>query len=590
MKELKRLLALGLTGTMLSLSLAACGGQTASTASDGQSVASTVSEVPGEQSQEAPNVPAETDSSIAEAAVPADEAAPEAEMLGDIARNSFTEVSLPLTDEGITMTAWDYVVPPVGAVISDLGTEATLYSQLQARTGITFEFTTANLLTASDSLALMVAANQLPDITFNFTKFYASSLDQLVEDEIIQNLSDFEDLMPNYFDLLDSNPEVYRAVCTDEGNIATVNSVTMSQYPSSGPVIRQDWLDQLGLEQPKTFADYDKVLAAFQSAGLSQHPMWCPSNLSYSANGVASGFDVCTESDTDGIGGFTYRDGVVSFSVTDPGYKDYITQLADWYSKGYISPDFFSAAASGTASADDISGGGAGIWWSSTMAMNTLSAYDESCNVQPIPAPVQKEGDGMHFDDANPSPVGVGTIISGTCKHPELAAQLLDYLYSKDGILLANYGVEGETFDYDENGDPQLSDLVINNPDGLNFAIAVIKYTSSSDFCSILDPVRNTLAYTDAQKESIDIWARTDESHLAPGTDWSNDAQTEYAGSLSDVTSYCSTAVMQFVTGDRSMEQWDAFISELENSFGDEIDRCTELYQEAVDSYLGKAA
>lgn len=170
------------------------------------------------------------------------------------------------------------------------------------------------------------------------------------------------------------------------------------------------------------------------------------------------------------------------------------------------------------------------------------------------------------------------------------SAQLLDYLYSEDGILLANYGVEGETFNYDENGDPQLSDLVINNPDGLNFAIAVIKYTSSSDFCSILDPVRNTLAYTDAQKASIDIWARTDESHLAPGTDWSTDAQVEYAESLSNVTSYCSTAVMQFVTGDRSMDQWDDFMTELEGSFGDEIDRCTELYQQAVDSYLGKAA
>lgn len=584
MKDMKRLLALGLTGTMLCLSLAACGSQTVSSVSSNQSDASTVSEVPVEQPQEI------AESSVAEASVSVEEAAPEAEMLGDIARNSFTAVSLPLTNESVTMTAWDYVVPPVAAVISDLGTEATLYTQLQERTGITFEFTTANLLNASDSLALMVAANQLPDITFNFTKFYASSLDQLIEDEIIQNVSNFEDLMPNYFDLLDSNPDVYRAVCTDEGNIATVNSVTMSQYPNSGPVIRQDWLDQLGLEQPKTFADYDEVLAAFQSAGLSQHPMWCPSSLSYSANGVASGFDVCTESDTDGIGGFTYRDGIVSFSITDPGYKDYIAQLADWYSKGYISPDFFSTATSTTASADDISGGAAGIWWSSSMAMNTLSAYDESCDVQPIPAPVQKEGDPMHFDDANPSPVGVGTIISGICQHPELAAQLLDYLYSKEGILLANYGVEGETFNYDENGDPQLTDLVVNNPDGLNFAIAVIKYTSSSDFCSILDPVRNTLAYTDAQKASIDIWTRTAESHLAPGTDWSTDAQTEYAGSLSDVTSYCSTAVMQFVTGDRSMDQWDDFISELESSFGNEIDRCTELYQKAVDAYLGKAA
>ena len=585
MKKLQQILALCLTAAMMGLLLSACGTDGGTVSSAPQTTETSTSAqattpeptVANEPSAEEPEMASET------------EAAPEAEMLGEIVRNQFTEVSLPLTEDKVTMTAWDYVVPPVGAVISDLGTEATLYVQLQERTGIQFNFTTANLLTASDSLALMVAANELPDIVFNFTKFYTGSLDQLAEDGIILNFSDYEELMPNYFDLLNSNPEVYRAVCTDEGYIASVNSVTMDQFPNSGPVIRQDWLDQLGLEQPKTFADYDKVLAAFQFEGLSQHPMWCPSNLSYSASGVASGFDVCTQSDTSGIGGFTYRDGTVSFSITDSGYREYIAKLADWYSKGYISPDFFSATASSTATPDDISGGGAGIWWSSTMAMHTLSAYEE-CDVQAIPAPVQKEGDTMHFDDANASPVGVGSAVSGNCKYPELAVQLLDYLYSREGILLANYGVEGETFTYDANGEPQLTDLVINNPDGLNFAIAVIKYTSSSDFCSILDPVRNTLAYTDAQKESIDLWTKTGESHLAPGTDWSTDAQTEYARSLSDVTAYCSTAIMQFVVGERSMDQWDSFISELEASFGTEIDRCTQLYQEAVDAYLEKAA
>ena len=73
MKDMKRLLALGLTGTMLCLSLAACGGQAASTASSNQSAASTVSEAPAEQPQEPSNAP---DSSIAESVVSVEENTP----------------------------------------------------------------------------------------------------------------------------------------------------------------------------------------------------------------------------------------------------------------------------------------------------------------------------------------------------------------------------------------------------------------------------------------------------------------------------------------------------------------------------------
>lgn len=596
MKLQYRLSVLLLAVVLLASILGACGNantEAVSAASESSDIDTTASAAePQVQEEPAPNAADSADqmesiqeASAAEEVVPA----PEVETLGSIVRTSYAETALPLTEDDVTFTAWDYVVPPVGAVISNLGTEATLYIQLQERTGIHFDFTTANLLTASDSIALMVAANELPDIIFDFTKFYSGSLDQLVEDEMIIDFAEYEDLMPNYFDIINNNPSVFRDVYTDGGYVPTANSIRMELYPSSGPVIRQDWLTQLGLAQPVTFDDMTNVLQEIKSAGLSTYPMWCPSNLSYSANGVASGFDVATDADTDGIGGWTYRDGKVTFSITDPGYEEYVALLANWYAQGLISPDFFSATASGTASANAITGGGAAIWWTSTMSMTTLSAYEE-CDVQAIAAPVKAAGDLMYYDDAGASYVGVGSAVAASCPDVNLAVQMMDYLYSEEGILLANFGIEGETFEYDEENTPQLTELVTNNPDGLAFSIAVIKYTSSSDFCSVLDPARNTLAYTDAQKASIDLWKRTGDSHLAPGADWTQEAQTEYYNTMSDITSYCGTVIMQFVVGDRSIAEWDTFLTELDSAFGSDITRCTELYQEAINRYLEKAA
>ena len=54
--------------------------------------------------------------------------------------------------------------------------------------------------------------------------------------------------------------------------------------------------------------------------------------------------------------------------------------------------------------------------------------------------------------------------ITTVCEDPDVIARYVDYVYSDDGILLANYGVEGETFTY-VDGVPRLTDMVLNNPD-----------------------------------------------------------------------------------------------------------------------------
>lgn len=51
--------------------------------------------------------------------------------------------------------------------------------------------------------------------------------------------------------------------------------------------------------------------------------------------------------------------------------------------------------------------------------------------------------------------------------------QLCDYMYTTDGILLANYGVEDVTFTYNAEGKPEFTDLIMNNPDGYSYRDSV---------------------------------------------------------------------------------------------------------------------
>lgn len=63
-------------------------------------------------------------------------------------------------------------------------------------------------------------------------------------------------------------------------------------------------------------------------------------------------------------------------------------------------------------------------------------------------------------DDYQLSGTGINgwtvTLISKNCKHPEKAIQLMSYLLSEEGQLMTWYGVEGVTWEYDENGKPKM--------------------------------------------------------------------------------------------------------------------------------------
>lgn len=581
-----RLTSLLLILCLLTALLAGCGEETASenTASSAASVEETAEATQAPET-EAPAVPDSTEetpeavSTVEEG--PSDLAGSDTEIV-----RTYTEAQqLPLTEEPVTLTAWDYVVPPVMAVITDYGVDGQVYAELQKRTGVTLEFTTANLLTASDSMSLMVAANELPDIIFNFGMFYTGNMDDLIEGEIIVDFAEYEDLMPNYFDILNNNPSIARDVYTEAGAVPLAENIQDTLIPSSGPAIRQDWLDADGLDTPVTVDDLHEVLKTFQAENNCQYPLWIAAN---GANTLGSAFGVSINGDNNALGGWIYQDEKIQYCVPMDGFRDYVQLIADWYSEGLISPDFVSQTMNNTATDDEIVGNASGFFTTSVNGLTNLSGYEPDSNVQPVRAMVLEEGDLSGFDDAGTSRVSKGgAAVACSCPEIELAVQIIDYCYSDDGILLSNYGVEGVSFEYDDNGEPVLTDLVTNNPDGYDFALALIKYTSSTP-CSICINERNFLGYTDAQVAAIDLWLRNTDSTMAPGAVWTVDAQTEYSSIVSDLGSFVSTMCLQFITGEKSMDEWDSFIEEVTSSF--DVDRMTELYQEAVDTYLALGA
>lgn len=74
-----------------------------------------------------------------------------------------------------------------------------------------------------------------------------------------------QEYVPDYYREFVTNPNWVKFATTDDGTIGAIycfNAVELGL--SSGNFIRQDWLDELGLEAPVTIDDYHDVLTAFK--------------------------------------------------------------------------------------------------------------------------------------------------------------------------------------------------------------------------------------------------------------------------------------------------------------------------------------
>ena len=596
MKTYAKLLSLLLAACMVLSLFAACGGSTGGSSSAPAEV-SEASQEEAEAEEAVSQEETEAEAPQAEETEDAGEAqeteeeAEEAELTANdypwgIVRAVTEAEPLPLVDEPVTLTAWDYCVPPVFEVIHDYGTDGQVYRELQERTGVTLSFTTANLLQANSDMALMIAANEMPDIIFNFGMFNSYNADDLVDGDLIVNYCDYEDVMPNYFDIINNNPDIARDIYTDDGNIIYAANISSDLTPNSGPAIRQDWLDTDGLNTPVTVDDLHDVLLAFQSQNDSPHPMWVSS---VGNSSLAGAYGISYNGTNNGVGGWIWSEEEgMQYCLPMDGFKDYVQLLTDWYAEGLLSPDFVSQSSNGTAQDSEITGNASGFFNSSVMSLTNLAAYEPEANVQPVRPMVLQEGDLVASDDAGTSRISKGgASIACTCPDIELACRIINYFYSDDGITLANYGVEGVSFEYDENGDPQLTELVTNNPEGKAFGLALILYTSSTP-CSIDIKERNNGGYNEAQVKALTLWHRDNDAPriTAPGSLWDIDSQTEYSNIATDLTSYVTTNVLQFITGSKDMSQWDEFVKEATSSF--DIERLKELSDNAVEAYLNK--
>lgn len=483
-------------------------------------------------------------------------------------------VALPLA-EGETLSLWCSIDGTTANNITDYS-ETPASKELEKRTGVHIEYSHPSSTATQEQFNLLVASGNLPDIMWynSNSAYYAGGLDAMVEDENFLDLNDYAEYMPNYLAAINRNEETKRQCYTDEGRMAVAWMLNIEkEWDWGGPLIREDWLKECGLEIPKTYDDWTTMLIAFKEKYGATVPLLTGSKtLINMLSDINSGFDVSND--------FYNMDGVATYGPIKDEYKEFLLLMKEWYDKGLLDTEFMTRDAQDVSTLANGQTGALmfGVWVFPTM-------YKAQYGIDMIPAPFPtKDGSVTHLGwqqyEITSDAVGITT----SCENPVLAAKWIDYLYTEEGTLLRNYGIEGVSFEYID-GVAQFTDEIREKKGTGNY--------SSYDWTGICQGIgiydwKNSLYGNDEKNLACyDIWDNsTDGAYTMPPVTLTAEEGTEYSRIMGDIKTYVEECTLKFVTNSMDLNtEWDSYIEQVQSM---DIDRAKELKQAALDRYYAR--
>ncbi len=330
-------------------------------------------------------------------------------------------------------------------------------------------------------------------------------------------------------------------------------------------VMREDWLNDLGLDTPETTEDWVEVLTAFRDNDMNGNGD--PSDeIPYASDPLAFGgaFGLHLMYSSDDF--FATEEGEVYYQPIDPRMKELLTFLNELYEEGLLNPDYGNPDSESESSL--ITQGIVGASYQHAdlaMSYGTMlrDSIDDDAWLVAVAPPEGPNGDQ--------SIEGYGTVdmgyqsISKDCENPEAAFKLMDWFWTEEGKKYMAYGIEDVSYEYDENNEIVYTEEALTFTDGVSAFLRTLGAWPTTPW------VQQERSYI-LQLENDPKWgvAAAEETlhpyYVEPfpmllSTD---DEQQQMAVPLEDIRTHVNENITKFILGTRPLEEFDIFVSEVE--------------------------
>lgn len=497
-----------------------------------------------------------------------------------------------------TISYWEVLNEHIGQVYSSLG-DTPYYQEYYKQTGQDVQFINVSGADATTQFNLLMASGDYPDIIFqtNWDRQYPGAPAKLLEDGIAIPLNDLiAEHAPNFAKLLDEHPDWRKAITTEDGTIWCFPFIRghkdlMVFY---GPILRQDYLDQIGMEVPETIDEWYDVLTAMKGIDGVDYPLII---------GFKAGRHINTGHNFIGaynIGWDWYigDDGKVHYGQYEPAYKDFLATWSTWYAEGLLHADFLTIdrKALDAAMLNGTSGAMVG-YGGSNIGNYTQAMADKGTSFKLAGAknPVLDKGETPWIGHIDLPFVGTGAIITTQADDPVAAVKWLDYAYGPEGHMLSNFGIEGVSYTmvedypgYEGEMFPKYTELITDNPDGLGMNQTLKLWMRAGYHGAFVQDRRYIVQYY-RLPEQLTAWERWSDSkaaeHKFPAVTLTPEESEDFADIMSQVSTYMEEKYAAFTTGQESLENFDAYLEQLKKMG---IEDAIALQQAAYDRYMAK--
>lgn len=377
----------------------------------------------------------------------------------------------------------------------------------------------------------------------------------------------------------------------EDGNFYWLTDIQTSTYDDKvvgstmGFQIRKDWLDKLGLPVPSTTDELFTDLQAFQDKdmnGSGEKDEVISIDLKGFATGIGQWF---------GFGpGLTYVDEQDGNKVKSPWYNDHIKDYISFVKK-MVDAGLVDTSDQASVKKPENKIAGLFGWAMATWDEPQVIVPDGAAKAYYLPflAKAVEDVEPLGILQSGYQISGRGYAVTNKCKHPEAVAKLLDYITSPEFTELTEYGIRDYTFTQDANGNK--TRIKDSNPETQIMSSVPALWTNNAifpryDIGKHMEAEMNQMVETGKLAGYPDEgyqakWDFSDKLYKYPYTT-GHDPEAAYATATAkeldrisaietDLTTYSDELMMKLILGQKSLEDWDTYMSDLKRLGLDEL-------------------
>ena len=503
------------------------------------------------------------------------------------------DYELPLSTTEEIFTYWTVCWTP--AYIPEDGFGAMPYPQLiHEETGVNIEYVLVTSEQRQQNFSVLMAADDLCDLSAGAVSFYTDTVRSSIDEGWLANLYDYREYMPNYMYQCASrdNVDVWSKIFYDDDLINAFYSMTDTPLPSMGLVIRYDWCEDYGVdfESITTYDELYDALVAFRNNGVVS-PFTMFSRIEQMSGYAFAGFNTTASINPYGLP-YTRRtlDGKIEFVQTTEDDRELMTMINKWFSEDLIDKNWASYEDSTGAMHTEAITDKVGVFPvnpSGVQAMEDQSVNPD-CRWEAIPRLKRTEDQKLMFGQSLSHFNFGSTSISAKCENIPLMVSYMDWFYSDDGYFIGSFGVEGLTWEYNDEGEIRLTDFTMNHPEGLGSGWILVMWANNALAEGGMKSSSSRYHYEGGKRieEMHYKWVidgYKGEMDVPSSMTFTEDEEEELGKYANEISTYINENYLAFVDGSKPMSEWDSYVAAI-NDLG--LPRCQEIYQTAYDRFM----